>query len=88
MTGLPADILGLGDRGYVREGLAADLVVFDPSRVADRSTYTQPTLRPDGIEFVVVNGAVAVEGGRVTEVRAGRSLRARSDHHHRVPGAQ
>src|SRR5262249_33943417 len=60
MTGLPADILGLRDRGYVREGLAADLVVFDPSRVTDRSTYAQPTLRPAGIEYVVVNGAVAV----------------------------
>ena len=77
MTGLPADILGLGDRGYVREGLAADLVVFDASRVADRSTYEQPTLPPGGIERVVVNGAVAVEGGKVTGVRTGRSLRAR-----------
>jgi N-acyl-D-aspartate/D-glutamate deacylase len=87
MTGLPADILGLGDRGYVREGLAADLVIFDPSRVADRSTYEQPTLRPSGIEYVVVNGAVAVEGGRVTGVRMGRSLRARSGRHHRPPGS-
>jgi N-acyl-D-aspartate/D-glutamate deacylase len=78
MTGLPADILGLGDRGYVREGLAADLVVLDPSRVADRSTYEQPTLRPSGVEYVLVNGALAVEGGRVTGVRMGRSLRARS----------
>jgi N-acyl-D-amino-acid deacylase len=77
MTGLPADIIGLRDRGYVREGLAADLVVFDPNRVRDRSTYAQPTLRPDGIEYVVVNGAVAVKNGTVTGVRAGRSLRAR-----------
>ena len=77
MTGLPADILGLGDRGYVREGLAADLVVFDASRVADRSTYERPTLPPTGIERVVVNGAVAVEGGKVTGARTGRTLRAR-----------
>ena len=87
MTGLPADILGLGDRGYVREGLAADLVVFNPSRVTDRSTYEQPTLRPDGIEYVVLNGAVVVEGGRGTGVRMGRSLRAGSGRHHRPPGS-
>jgi N-acyl-D-aspartate/D-glutamate deacylase len=88
MTGLPADILGLRDRGYIREGLAADLVVFDPNRVTDRSTYAQPTLRPGGIECVVVSGAVAVKNGRVTGVRAGQTLRARSGGHHRVPGAQ
>ena len=88
MTGLPADILGLRDRGYIREGLAADLVVFDPNRVTDRSTYAQPTLRPGGIEWVVVSGAVAVKNGRVTGVRAGQTLRARSGGHHRVPGAQ
>src|SRR5262245_18457209 len=76
MTGLPTDILGLRDRGYVREGLAAELVAFDPNGVTDRRTYAQPTLRPDGIEYVVVNGAVAVDSGRVTGVRAGRSLRA------------
>ena len=87
MTGLPADILGLGDRGYVREGLAADLVLFNPSRVTDRSTYEQPTLRPDGIEYVVLNGAVVVEGGRGTGVRMGRSLRAGSGRHHRPPGS-
>jgi len=77
MSGLPAAILGLEDRGYVREGRVADLVVFDANRVRDESSYETPTLRPTGIEYVMVNGAMAIDGGIVTGVRAGRSLRAR-----------
>ena len=74
MTGLPATILELEDRGRIAEGLVADLVVFDPARVADRSTYRDPTLPPVGIQRVVVNGQVVVENGQVTG-RAGRVLR-------------
>ena len=78
MTGLPAAILGLSDRGHVREGLVADLVVFDATRVIDRSTYQEPTLPPVGIEYVVVNGTVVLDRREVTGVRAGRSLRPRA----------
>ena len=74
MTGLPARILGLEDRGRIAEVLVADLVVLDPARVADRSTYRDPTLPPVGIQRVVVNGQVVVEDGQVTG-RAGRVLR-------------
>jgi N-acyl-D-amino-acid deacylase len=78
MTGLPAAILGLSDRGHVREGLVADLVVFDATRVIDRSTYQEPTLPPVGIEYVVVNGTVVLDRREVTGVRVGRSLRPRA----------
>jgi N-acyl-D-aspartate/D-glutamate deacylase len=75
MTGMPAARLGLRDRGRVAEGSFADLVVFDPATVADRATFEQPHRYPEGIEYVLVNGAVAVDGGRFTGARGGRVLR-------------
>jgi dihydroorotase/N-acyl-D-amino-acid deacylase len=75
MTGMPAARLGLRDRGRVTEGAAADLVVLDPATVADRATFESPHQYPVGIEQVVVNGVLAVDGGRFTGARAGRLLR-------------
>jgi N-acyl-D-amino-acid deacylase len=75
MTALPAATLGLADRGRIAEGMAADLVVFDPTTVADRATFQDPHQYPAGIPWVIVNGRVAVEEGRFTGVRAGRVLR-------------
>jgi N-acyl-D-amino-acid deacylase len=75
MTALPAGRLGLVRRGEVREGWAADLVVFDPLAVADCATESAPHLLPAGIAAVIVNGALALEDGRETGVRAGRLLR-------------
>ncbi len=75
MTGLPARILGLEDRGQIRPGGVADLVVFDPATVADLSTYEAPTLLPIGIEAVLLGGRFAVDGGRAVDVRLGRVLR-------------
>ncbi|XGA99775.1 amidohydrolase family protein [Sphingomonas aerolata] len=75
MTGLPADRFGLHDRGYVREGLAADLVLFDPARIADRATYDEPTTAADGVVGVWVNGVATLALGRPTGARAGRLLR-------------
>jgi N-acyl-D-amino-acid deacylase len=75
MTGLPAARLGLADRGRIVEGAFADLVVFDPAQVRDRATFAQPHQHPDGISYVVINGAVTVERGRATAARAGRVLR-------------
>jgi N-acyl-D-amino-acid deacylase len=74
MTGAPADTLGLGARGYVREGYAADLVLFDPTAVIDRNTFTDPRERPAGIPHVIVNGVLTVENGELTGKRAGRVL--------------
>jgi N-acyl-D-amino-acid deacylase len=76
MTSLPAKRLGLGSRGRVTQGYAADLVVFDPQTVADNTTFRQPAVSPTGIEYVLVNGDVAVRDGAVdTTLRAGRVLR-------------
>lgn len=75
LTSLPAQRLGLFDRGLVRPGMAADLVCLDPETVIDRATYEQPRRAPDGIPHVLVNGAVAVLDGERTDALAGRSLR-------------
>jgi N-acyl-D-amino-acid deacylase len=75
MTSLPASVLGLKDRGRIAEGMKADLVLFDPDTVIDRSTIKDPIAAPAGIPYVVVNGQMAVDKGVVTAVRAGRVLR-------------
>ncbi len=75
ITSMPADRLGLDGRGRVREGAFADLVLFDPARVADRATWTEPMLYPVGIEMVVVNGSVVVDRGEHTGRLPGRVLR-------------
>ena len=75
MTGLPAWILGLPDRGLVAEGAVADLVLFDPATVAAASTYDDPTALPVGVEAVVVAGGFAVDAGRVIDAGRGRVLR-------------
>ncbi|HEX8502465.1 MAG TPA: D-aminoacylase [Pyrinomonadaceae bacterium] len=75
MTGRPATRVGLRDRGVLREGAFADITVFDPARVHDLATFEEPNRYPEGIEYVVVNGQLEVDGGRRTPVNAGRPLR-------------
>ncbi len=75
MTGLPARRLGLADRGIIRPGAKADLVVFDPRRVSDRATYEAPHQYPDGIQHVVVNGRFVIRDGEHTGSLPGRVLR-------------
>ncbi|MEP7366206.1 MAG: D-aminoacylase [Acidobacteriota bacterium] len=75
MTSLPANRLSLFDRGRIAPGMAADLVVFDPDRIQDKATFTQPLAFPDGIAHVLVNGQLAVENGRGTKSLSGRVLR-------------
>jgi N-acyl-D-amino-acid deacylase len=75
MSGHPASIIGLRDRGRIAPGLVADLVAFDPSRVRDRATYAEPTLIAEGVETVVLGGRIAVDAGRVVARDAGRVLR-------------
>ncbi len=77
MTEMPAKRLGLTDRGVLRVGGVADVVVFDARTVKDRSTFTEPHQYPVGIETVIVNGQVAVRGGTPTGVKAGRVLEHR-----------
>ncbi|HZN35498.1 MAG TPA: D-aminoacylase [Pirellulaceae bacterium] len=75
MTSLNAAKIGLRDRGEVREGLAADLCLFDPAKVIDRATYTDPFHYNEGIEYVVVNGQLVLDRGTHTGARPGRALR-------------
>ena len=75
MTGMPAQRLGLKDRGVLREGYAADLTVFNAGTVKDESTYAEPHRYPAGIPYVIVNGAVAVDGSRLSDARAGQIIR-------------
>jgi N-acyl-D-amino-acid deacylase len=75
LTGVSAARLGLRDRGVLREGAFADLVVFDPVTVADDATYERPARHPIGIEYVIVNGRIAVSSGQETDERAGVLLR-------------
>jgi N-acyl-D-aspartate/D-glutamate deacylase len=75
LTSVPAARLGLRDRGVVREGAFADLVVFDPLTVADEATYQDPARYPTGIEHVIVNGRPAILAGAETGERPGRLIR-------------
>lgn len=78
MTSFPAWRLGLKDRGTIKTGMKADVVVFDANRVIDRSTMTQPGIEPVGVQNVLVNGEVVVAEGRVTGGRSGAVLRHNS----------
>ncbi len=75
MSGLPASRLRIRDRGLLRAGLAADVVIFDPGTVRDRATFTEPFQYPDGIRAVFVNGAPAVTEDQRNEQRTGRAVR-------------
>jgi N-acyl-D-aspartate/D-glutamate deacylase len=75
MTSGPAECFRLADRGLIRSRMAADLVLFDPTTIADRATYESPMQYPEGVEMVVVNGEVVVEHDQHLEVTPGRSLR-------------
>ena len=75
MTSLPAHVFGFEDRGEIRAGGFADLVVFDLARVNDRATYQAPHLMAEGFDWVIVNGQIAIQDGQFTGARAGRVLR-------------
>jgi N-acyl-D-amino-acid deacylase len=77
MTSLPADHFGFRDRGRLAVGQAADVVIFDAARVADRATYEQPHQYPDGISAVLVNGVLVVRDGEHTTARPGQVIRRR-----------
>jgi dihydroorotase/N-acyl-D-amino-acid deacylase len=77
LSNVPATRIGLRDRGVVREGAFADLVVFDPATIEDTATYEEPARHPLGVGDVVVNGRLAVRDGAETGERAGRLLRHR-----------
>jgi N-acyl-D-amino-acid deacylase len=77
MTSLPAQIVGLSDRGLLRPGMAADIVIFDPATVAGEATFEQPSHYAVGISYVIVNGGVVIEDGKHTGALPGRVLYGR-----------
>ncbi|WP_066299978.1 N-acyl-D-amino-acid deacylase family protein [Bacillus sp. FJAT-29937] len=75
MTGAPAQLLRLKNRGLLKEGYAADIVIFDPENIQDNATYEDPLQEPSGIHYVFVNGELAVENGEFLGVTEGQVLR-------------
>jgi len=75
MTSLPARKLGLKDRGLIKEGMHADIAIFNPEIIIDKATYADPHQYPEGIEYVLVNGKVPIERKKHTEALAGKALR-------------
>lgn len=75
MTSLPARTFGFADRGLLREGYAADLVLFDPARIQDKATFQKPHQYTEGFDVVLVNGQPVVEDGKLTGARTGKVLR-------------
>lgn len=75
-TALPAEVFGLKDRGVLREGAFADVIVFDQATVKDNSTYIEPTLLASGMKFVIVNGVAAIDSGKPTASKSGKAIRA------------
>jgi N-acyl-D-amino-acid deacylase len=75
MTSLPAQRMRIWDRGVIRPGTFADLVIFDPATVRDRATFEQPKQYAEGVRYVAVNGQLVVDDGQITAARPGRALR-------------
>ena len=74
MTSLPAQILGLQDRGQIRQGFAADITVFDPVKVHETNSFESTKSYPEGIPYTIVNGIVVIDGGKHTGARPGKAL--------------
>jgi len=79
MTSLPAQTFRLKKKGLLKEGLDADIVIFDPDTVLDKATFDDPRQKPEGIVWVLINGEVAVEEGRITGEATGKVLRYCTD---------
>jgi N-acyl-D-aspartate/D-glutamate deacylase len=75
MTSLPAARMRLFDRGAIREGLKADVTIFDYNKISDTATYEHPASLPTGIDYVLVNGQIVVDQGRHTGAKPGVVLR-------------
>jgi len=74
-TGLPAEIIGLKDRGRIAPGMAADIVIFDPLKFRDKSTFADSTQYAEGVQYLLVNGEFAIHKGQFQNKLAGRALR-------------
>ena len=78
MSGLPAQTLGLKDRGLLQEGMKADLLIFNPAKIKDRATFEHPHKLAEGFDWIMVNGTLIREEGEFNEKRKGQMLRDRN----------
>jgi N-acyl-D-amino-acid deacylase len=78
-SGLPADILRLQDRGYLKVGSYADVVVFDPEKFRDVATFEKPHQYSTGVKYLFVNGKLVIEDGKYLDVLAGKALRLKKE---------
>jgi N-acyl-D-amino-acid deacylase len=78
MSSLPAQILGLRDRGQLREGFAADVVIFDPAAVGETNSFEKPKSYAKGVDYVLVNGVLVIDKGEHTGAKPGRAIRSAS----------
>jgi N-acyl-D-aspartate/D-glutamate deacylase len=77
MTSLPARRVGLYERGILRPGMFADIAVFDPEQIRDLATFENPTRYSEGVDYVIVNGRLVLDEGRMSSERPGRFVRRR-----------
>ena len=75
MTGFPAESLGLIDRGLIKEQMKADITIFNPETIIDKSTFIDPHHYSDGILYVIVNGKLSIDNGEFMGLKAGKVLR-------------
>ncbi len=75
MTARPARFLEIAERGELRPGWFADIVLFDPARIIDHATYDDPHRYAEGVSHVIVNGVAVIDGGKLTGAKPGRPLR-------------
>jgi dihydroorotase/N-acyl-D-amino-acid deacylase len=87
-TSLPAQRMRLIDRGVLKQGLWADIVVFDPARIADRATFAVPNQLSDGMAYVLVNGVPVIDAGKMTGALPGRVLRGAAATLEPAPGSR
>jgi N-acyl-D-aspartate/D-glutamate deacylase len=75
MSGAVAERLSIRDRGELREGMYADVMIFDPNTIIDKATYEKPHQLSEGVKYVFVNGTAVVADGKVTGAKPGRIVR-------------
>jgi len=75
LTGLPARMFKLPNRGIIQEKMVADITIFNPTILEDTCTYTNPACKPQGIEYVIINGKIAVNKGVFNDIRSGKALK-------------
>jgi N-acyl-D-aspartate/D-glutamate deacylase len=74
-TSLPAELMGLEDRGWIKEGFIADIVVFNPETLTDKATFSEPHQHSVGIEYLVINGKIVIDQGAYNGKLAGKPIR-------------